>query len=63
MRCHICDAQLTRVEIVRDPKERGGYKPCQVCVKASSTQKKYHEVIESFEENGDYLDALLLEQV
>lgn len=35
MHCHICNAVLTTEEIKPDPQERGGWKPCNTCIKLS----------------------------
>ena len=47
MRCHICDTRLTRMEIVKDARERGGYKPCKRCITLSTGMPTTDEIIDS----------------
>lgn len=61
MRCHICNARLTRVEIQRDKRERGGYKPCRNCIGIS---KEVYTIDEIFKNilGDDLLDYPDVEQ-
>lgn len=61
MRCHICDARLTRMEIKRDPTERGGYKPCNKCVALSTGQPTEDEIIDNI--LGNTMDIEFGEQI
>lgn len=58
MRCHICNAVLTRVEIVRDERERGGYKPCRDCIFLSTGRTSINDLIDKLAD-PDYLPTLM----
>ena len=45
MRCHICDARLTRVEIIADKRERGGYRPCKDCINRSTGRVSINDIV------------------